>query len=93
MISSVKPSLKYPWSGSGLMFSNGRTMIYLSWTGELSDLVDETSAVVSCFLLLIYQGSKIARGSPMAARMYNRLNVLSGIENLFEVISRNSIMA
>jgi hypothetical protein len=93
MISSVNPSLKYSWSGSGLIFSKGSTMIDLSWTGELSDFKDDLSGVLSCFFLLTYQGRMKARGSPIAARMYNRLKVLSGIENLFDVISRNSIMA
>jgi hypothetical protein len=50
MISSVIPSQKYSWSGSGLMFSNGSTIMDFSWTGEPSDFRDDISGVISCFL-------------------------------------------
>jgi len=39
------------------------------------------------------QGKRITTGNPTATRMYNRVNVPSGIANLFEVILRNSITA
>jgi hypothetical protein len=68
-------------------------MIDLSWIGEFLDLRDITSGVVSCFLRFIYQGRITASGSPIAARMNNRLNVLSDIANLLEVISKNSMTA
>ena len=39
------------------------------------------------------QGKRITTDNPTGTRMYNRVNVPSGIANLFEVISRNSITA
>jgi hypothetical protein len=48
---------------------------------------------ISGIFLLIYHGRKIAKVSPIAARMYNSVIVLSGIENLFEIFSANSMIA
>jgi hypothetical protein len=39
------------------------------------------------------QGRRITTGNPTATRMNSRVNVLSGVTNLFEVISRISLTA
>ncbi len=44
MISSVSPSLKYSWSGSGLIFSNGRTIIDFSAIDIFGFLFSEGSS-------------------------------------------------